>query len=203
MTTTTNLIERLLQRNEDGTLVEITEVDQQQAADLLEAQAKQIEALQAKLSAIESQPVNELVEALEELMRWQVKNVKVWNNSAYDNASRALANAKASQPMKLDDIEQYRMQMAGISTAALGYWKESDTICPDYDTLALRDVAKLYAKYDELYKAAQPLTKEKIEKVLHALESSRVMARDKDGNYFNEVTPPRILEAIEIMKGVR
>ena len=24
---------------------------------------------------------------------------------------------------KLEDIEQYRMQMAGISTAAIGYWK--------------------------------------------------------------------------------
>ena len=53
----------------------------------------------------------------------------------------------------LQDIEQYRLQMAGISTAAIGYWKESDGIHPDYDTLALRDVAKLYAKYDELYKA--------------------------------------------------
>jgi len=53
----------------------------------------------------------------------------------------------------LQDIEQYRLQMAGICTAAIGYWKESDSIHPDYDTLALRDVAKLYAKYDELYKA--------------------------------------------------
>ena len=52
----------------------------------------------------------------------------------------------------LQEIEQYRMQMAGISTAAIGYWKEGDGIHPDYDTVALRDVAKLYAKYDELYK---------------------------------------------------
>jgi hypothetical protein len=43
--------------------------------------------------------------------------------------------------------------MAGISTAAIGYWKEGDGIHPDYDTVALRDVAKLYAKYDELYRA--------------------------------------------------
>lgn len=55
-------------------------------------------------------------------------------------------------PVKLEDIEQYRMQMAAISTAALGYWKESDGILPDYDTVPLRDVAKLYAKYDELYR---------------------------------------------------
>jgi hypothetical protein len=52
---------------------------------------------------------------------------------------------------KLEDIEQYRMQMAGISTAAIGYWKEGDSIHPDYDTTALRDVAKLYAKYAALY----------------------------------------------------
>jgi hypothetical protein len=53
----------------------------------------------------------------------------------------------------LQEIEQYRLQMAGISTAAIGYWKEGDKIQPDYNTPALRDVAKLYAKYDELYKA--------------------------------------------------
>ena len=63
---------------------------------------------------------------------------------------------EAQQPPKLEDIEQYRMQMAGISTAAMGYWKEGDSIHPDYDTPALRDVAKLYAKYDALYKAQQP-----------------------------------------------
>lgn len=49
----------------------------------------------------------------------------------------------------LQDIEQYRMQMAAICTAAIGYWKEGDSIHPDYDTLALRDVARLYAKYAE------------------------------------------------------
>ena len=54
----------------------------------------------------------------------------------------------------LENIEQYRMQMAAISTAAIGYWKESDGILPDYDTLALRDVAKLYEKYAKLYTAA-------------------------------------------------
>jgi len=63
------------------------------------------------------------------------------------------------QPQKLEDVEQYRMQMAGISTAAMGYWKEGDSIHPDYDTPALRDVAKLYAKYDALYKAQQPQAK--------------------------------------------
>lgn len=63
------------------------------------------------------------------------------------------ALAQLEQEPVLQDIEQYRLQMAGICTAAIGYWKEGDGIHPDYDTLALRDVAKLYEKYDELYKA--------------------------------------------------
>lgn len=58
-----------------------------------------------------------------------------------------------SEPV-LDNIEQYRMQMAGICTAALGYWKDGDDIHPDYDTPALREVARLYAKYRELHYAA-------------------------------------------------
>lgn len=67
------------------------------------------------------------------------------------------AQGPAPQPAQgeLENIEQYRLQMAGISTAAFGYWKEGDDIHPDYDTVALRDVAKLYAKYDELFKLRQ------------------------------------------------
>lgn len=74
-------------------------------------------------------------------------------------APKAYPQAQPEQEPVLQDIEQYRLQMAGISTAAIGYWKEGDSIHPDYDTLALRDVAKLYSKYDALYKArwsAQP-----------------------------------------------
>ena len=78
---------------------------------------------------------------------------------------QAISNAKAlrerlAQPAQepvLQDIEQYRMQMASISTAAIGYWKEGDGIHPDYDTPALRDVADLYAKYELL--VAQPKQK--------------------------------------------
>jgi len=70
-----------------------------------------------------------------------------------DRKLQALKQRK-KEPV-LQDIEQYRIQMAGICTAAIGYWKEADGIHPDYDTLALRDVAKLYAKYDALYKAQQ------------------------------------------------
>lgn len=53
--------------------------------------------------------------------------------------------------MVTNQEEIYAIQLAGISTAATGYWKEGDLIHPDYDTVALRDVAKLYAKYDQLY----------------------------------------------------
>lgn len=56
--------------------------------------------------------------------------------------------AEKVKDVQLQDIEQYRLQMAGISTAAIGYWKEDDSIHPDYDTPALRYVAKLYANYE-------------------------------------------------------
>jgi hypothetical protein len=72
-----------------------------------------------------------------------------------DNARELGLDYEPVQEPVLQDIEQYRLQMAGISTAAIGYWKEGDGIHPDYDTPALRDVAKLYAKYDALYTAAQ------------------------------------------------
>jgi hypothetical protein len=35
--------------------------------------------------------IRQLREALDELMEWQVKNVKKWHNPAYDNAHKALA----------------------------------------------------------------------------------------------------------------
>lgn len=50
--------------------------------------------------------------------------------------------------VNLESIEQYRLQMAAIGTAAFGYWKEGDSIHSDYDTVPLRDVAKLHAKYE-------------------------------------------------------
>jgi len=66
----------------------------------------------------------------------------------------------AQTQVALTDIDQYRMQMAGICTAALGHWKEGDDLHPDYDTPALRDVAALYAKYEEnrALLAAQPVS---------------------------------------------
>ena len=63
--------------------------------------------------------------------------------------------ALQKKPVVLSDIEQYRMQIAAICTAAIGYWAEGDPIHPDYDTMALRDVARLYAKYAEQYDAKE------------------------------------------------
>lgn len=41
-------------------------------------------------------PNAELAEALEDLMSWQVKNVKRWHNAAYDNAARVLKKLEAA-----------------------------------------------------------------------------------------------------------
>lgn len=101
---------------------------------------KQVQALRMALDMIECEKHDR------RHVRWAIVDaLKEWKP--------ALAKQPAQQEPVLQEIEQYRLQMAGISTAAIGYWKESDGIHPDYDTIALRDVAKLYAKYDELYRA--------------------------------------------------
>lgn len=92
------------------------------------------------------------------------------------------ALAQPEQKPVLQDIEQYRMQMASISTAAIGYWKEGDGIHPDYDTPALRDVAMLYAKYDALYKA-QPAQEPVV--VIKRNESGQITMQTPDGNPFD------------------
>ena len=82
--------------------------------------------------------------------------VDVGTTSSLVAEIRRLIDVVGSMALKepvLQDSEQYRMQMAAICTAAIGYWTEYDSIGSDYDTVALRDVAKLYAKYDALYKA--------------------------------------------------
>lgn len=48
MTTLDRLIAQLLRRNEDGSLAEITESEQQQAADALQSQAERIKELEAE-----------------------------------------------------------------------------------------------------------------------------------------------------------
>lgn len=60
-----------------------------------------------------------------------------------------------AKPTDLQEIELYRMQMAAISSAALGYCTADKPILPEYKTLALADVQAIYAKYAALYEAAQ------------------------------------------------
>jgi hypothetical protein len=114
-------------------------------------------------TAVTPTNTKQLAEALRKLEQW-VSEAADEDGSSFDwhainadegaqaRAALAAHDAEQAQEPVLQDIEQYRMQMAGISTAALGYWKEGDSIHPDYDTVALRDVAKLYAKYDRLFK---------------------------------------------------
>lgn len=88
-----------------------------------------------------------------------IKCGEMWDDGfagAWHRAVHAAPAAEEAPGQDLTEIEQYRMQMAGICTAALGYWKEGDGIHPDYDTPALREVARLYAKYAELYAKQQP-----------------------------------------------
>lgn len=83
-----------------------------------------------------------------------------WLECAFKDGYKAGVESSTLPPVEqapnLQDNEQYRMQMAAISTAAIGYWKEVDGVHPDYDTIVLRDVAKLYAKYAALHAAANP-----------------------------------------------
>jgi len=61
----------------------------------------------------------------------------------------------ASQAAEIERLrETHLLQLAGISTAAMGYHKASDSIHPDFKTTALDDVMELYAKYDALFQAA-------------------------------------------------
>jgi hypothetical protein len=107
-----------------------------------------------------SQPVREALLQMADYKQLYEQVCEQYDILAKELEAIKQALAAPVQEPVLQDIEQYRLQMAGISTAAIGYWKESDGIHPDYDTPALRDVAKLYAKYDALYTAAQPATEE-------------------------------------------
>ena len=67
-----------------------------------------------------------------------------------------LENLAQQRSPRLESVEQRQMQMAGIVSAALGYWKKGEAINPDYWTVALDDVAELYEKYEVLRKASRP-----------------------------------------------
>lgn len=59
-----------------------------------------------------------------------------------DEAERKLAEAERQ-------LENERQKVAGCSTAALGYWKEGDSLHPDYECTAIHDVASLYQRMVE------------------------------------------------------
>ena len=52
----------------------------------------------------------QLVEAAEGLMEWQVKNVKVWHNSAYDTMDMRLGQLRAAlagaEPRKVEKVKR-------------------------------------------------------------------------------------------------
>lgn len=106
-----------------------------------------------------AQPVGHDSRILHELagavsLCWEPKPTGVFDSQkALGFVEAALAELRA-KPVDLQAVEQYRLQMAAICTAALGYWKEGDAIHPDYNTLALHDVARLYAEYAKLHAAA-------------------------------------------------
>ena len=89
---------------------------------------------------------------------------------------------REQEQVKLDDIEQYLLQMAAISTAAIGYWKEGDHIHPDYMTPALHDVAKLYSRYDGLYTSppdAQAIRQQALEEAADCVSAMNDSAGDR------------------------
>lgn len=69
-------------------------------ADLIE-QGRGNDVIYAKEAAAELRRLHglnaELVEALQYLMEWQVKNVNKWHNSAYDHAAEVIAKATGNQ----------------------------------------------------------------------------------------------------------
>jgi hypothetical protein len=82
---------------------------------------------------------------------------------------------------ELERNEQYQMQMTAITTASLGYWKEGDAISPEYDTVALRDVAKLYGRYE----AARADVRELVEALQDLLHQAK-LSEDEGGWDFEQ-----------------
>lgn len=90
-------------------------------------------------------------------------------------AISALIARYGAQPATSD--ERLNLILAAISTAALGYWQEGDNIRPEFDTVALRDVAKLYAKYAALSAAsAQPVVTDAMHAHFEALYNGLELA---------------------------
>ncbi|QMV33108.1 hypothetical protein KMC49_gp40 [Ralstonia phage Firinga] len=113
----------------------------------------------------------------------------------YCGGAGAVNRAKYAEITAGSNDERRLMQLAAISTAAFGYWKDGDNIHPDYDSTALRDTAKLYAKYDELFKAAQQQAEPRQDRrrSFEVAEVSRGndITRGDDGLYVNQFVQER------------
>ena len=93
------------------------------------------------------------IEALENLMRWQVKNVHVWHNSAYDQADVAVERLK----LELAALqEQASSQPASIKT-----WQQRlEEACPALGPLHIHACVEevndaMQAEIDDLRSALQ------------------------------------------------
>jgi hypothetical protein len=71
-----------------------------------------------KLKGAEPDEVANLIEAAEGLMSWQVKNVKVWNNSAYDLLSMRLKQYRKAAPQAPAPLTEY--EKAELATSWFG-----------------------------------------------------------------------------------
>lgn len=67
-------------------------------------------------------------------------------------ALRIEAYKKNMTAKELGSIELYQRQMAGVSTAAFGGWREGNVIDPELLTQSIIDVSRLYGKYEDLRK---------------------------------------------------
>lgn len=85
---------------------------------------------------------------------------KQWLRHALEellDGANYLQAALQENEVPLDENEKQRMHMAAISTAAKGYCTVKDVEGTEFDTPTLRDVVALYAKYESLFNAANPV----------------------------------------------
>lgn len=70
------------------------------------------------------------------------------NGNTNKEMDTMLASAIADEVFKITETlaERERMRLAAIGVATIGYWKEGDSINSEYDTVTLRDVARLYQR---------------------------------------------------------
>jgi len=91
-------------------------------------------------------------------LREQLKQTQLGGALRDDYNEKRLNATIASQAAEIAALrEREIMRLAGISTAAQGYFKDGESIHPDYDTVALRDVTALYRKYESQARSLEQL----------------------------------------------